>query len=933
MHKFDHLLRALLTVALLSPWTADRARAQSDTGPGMLEGTVSSEGSGVPVEGVLVTAVSADSRRFARTARDGAFELELAAGSYEVNFSHPQFAGRTLSPVVIVAGRAYDAAVILTREAAPPTAGVEEIVVTGSYVERTVDQTRFSESVVDILSSSDFSVTGDSSVVDALSRITGVTIVDDRFVYVRGLGERYSSVLFNGALLPSPDPVRRVIPLDLFPSGVMDQLSIQKTYSAHLPGDFSGGSLQMATRQIPGEREARTKLSLEYNTNVTGKKRPFLEGGDWDWAGFDDGFRRRPGFIDDLSVGGRLPFPGLLSDEDLTTVGQVVNRDYGTTDDVIPPNISLDASYGNSFEGAGGGSIGFLLGGRHSNTWSWDVEERNTTTDGPNGPQFEDLKLEEETRNQIGYSLLGTSEIGFTDTHFLTGTLFYTRRTEKRLIREVGFERENDRNLDETSYEWEERQLWTAQLVGDHLFPHLDSLAGDWGFTFSRATRDAPDSRFIQYDVTPNGGIQFANEAGSNQRRWEELTDIAYDAYANLELPLTVTDDIRTTLKTGAKFYNKERDSRQFTYRYSNRFSNSAFNRIKRGSPGEIFGDENIGPDRWELFEITLPTDSYTAEETLLAAYFETDTELFTDWRLNAGVRWEDSELTSLTGGTNPEPGVIDERYFLPATTLTWSFWRDMQLRAAYSQTLNRPDLREIAEACFFDPETRDKLCGNKNLKIAEITNYDLRWEWYHSGLDNVQIALFYKEIDNPIEQNVLLLGSSSEQFNYENAETAVLYGAELAFRQSLEPIHDVVRDVFVKFNGSIIESEVDIFAENISQTNKKRQLQGQSPWVVNTQVTYDNLPRDIQATLAFSMFGDRLTDIGTRGLDDSFELARPNLDFNYRHGFRLFGQDLRFGLRAKNLLDSAFVIERSGLLEHKAKFGRDFQVSLEASF
>lgn len=819
---------------------------------------------------------------------------------------------------------------------AAPSGGVEEIVVTGREAERSIDQARFSDSVLDSLSSADFKVTADSDVIGALARVTGVTVIDGKFVYVRGLGERYSSTLFNSALLPSPDPARRIVPLDLFPTGVMEELAIQKSWAPNLPGDFSGGSVQMTTRSIPQTPESTVGMALEYNTETTGRKLRWSEGGDSDWTGFGNGFRGLSDTIKGLSVDGRLPDPSSLSDEQLSAAGLSINRNFDVNTITGPPNAELSYSNGNRYD-THAGTLGYLVGIRYNNEWQFTREARRTSQivfDGTNFvPAVGDDFVEKETVNAVDYSALATGEWGPNEEHLLRSTIFWTQLTDKRYIENKGFENQNLRQIESATWEWEQRQLLTAQLAGNHYLPEFAELALDWAATYSQANRNKPDSRFYEYeDLNEDGEYQFSSAPNGNGRQWEWLSDDAWDLLLNGERSFELHRNLFTTAKVGGKYFDKQRDSSLRAFRYNNRFPPAEFDEISRGPPGEVFEDDNIGRGKWELSEITQFTDSYTAEETISAGYFQTDSEIFEKWRLMAGFRYEDSlqktQTRAVSGGA-PVVTELEDGFVLPGASLTWLFRDDMQVRGAFSQTINRPDLREISPAPYLDPEDRDVFIGNPDLQIAQINNYDLRWEWYHGGLNSVSLALFYKQFTDPIEETLLLRGNSVLR-TYTNAESADLYGVEVQAQQSLEPLHDWARDFSLKVNGAVISSNVEVNPDAINQTNDSRRLQGQSDWVVNSILTYDDLLRDLQSTLALNWYGDRIADVGVNGFDDAVEESGPRLDFITRYGFEFWGMPMAVRFRADNLLDPDYTRTRAGITEREYHLGRFFQIKLE---
>jgi len=900
---------------------------------GELRGTVVSESTDAPLEGVEITVESEAKKEHTRSDQQGKFALKLLPGSYKLIFFHASFDERTFLNVDVKAGKIHTANVKLTPGSGAKAGSLEEIVVTGKYLETSEKQMQFSESVVDVLTNEDWATTGDSDVTGALGRVSGVTIVDDKFVYVRGLGERYSSTLFNNALLPSPDPARRVIPLDLFPSAAMQELQIQKTYSPYLPADFSGGSVQLQTLQVPAELDARLSASVEYNSESTGKNKLWYKGDNADWTGFEGGFRRFPDAITDLSVDGRLPPPALLSPDLIRAVGLSLNRSYDEHEKWLAPNVRVEGSYGNSYE-TPIGTLGFLAGGRYKNAWQYLHEERRTTTDrsdeGLSGDEF----IENRTVNGLEYAGLVTGEWVPSNGQSIKGTAFYTRVTDKRYIEDDGHLLENDKDVQQTTYEWEEQQLWTTQLAGQHLLDSWHDLLLDWGVTYSQAERDKPDSRFYEYESI-NDQFVLSSGPASNFRQWENLQDDAWDVYLDAEMPFKLTDMIHSLVKVGTKFYTKDRDSDLRRFRYNWRGSVAEFQQIRKGTPGEIWADQNIGDNKWELEESTQFTDSYSADEDIVAGFLQTDTDLGADWHLMAGFRYEESEQRTKTRavqGGDPIKAKLQKGFWLPAATLTWSFYEGMQLRAGYSQTINRPDIREISLAPYLDAEDRDIFIGNPDLQIAEIQNYDLRWEWYYRGVDNMQLAGFYKTLDKPIEE-VLLLRGGGVLRTYENAKDAKVYGGEFAIRQGFDVLSDWTRDFYAKFNGSLIRSEVTVPETAINQTNEKRRLQGQSNWVVNAQLTYDNLFTDSQATLAFNMFGPRIRDVGVQGFQDAKERSVPSLDFVVRQGFPLFGEFATVRFRAKNLLDPNYIVKRETVVERKYKLGRYFELALTVEF
>jgi outer membrane receptor protein involved in Fe transport len=921
--------------------TAESAADATRTA-GLLTGKIVAQGSEAPVGGVLLTARSGATVLYARSDARGEFQLELPQGSYQVELTHPQFATIN-TKLAIQGGVEQQTQFTLSRgeenvEAVADT--MDSVVVTGQQIRGSVDRERFSESVIDVLSAEDFKVTGDSDAVAALSRVTGLTVVNDKYVYVRGLGERYSNTTFNGATLPSPDPIRRVIPMDLFPTGVLEAVDIQKTYSPDLPGDFSGGTVQLRTSGVPEQSVRKFSVNVESNSETTGREALTYDGGGRDSLGYDDGDRDYPSELGQLTQGGAVPLSTLTAPGSLEAAGESLNNEYDTEIEELPANFGAEIGLGDRFE-VGDNSVGYLFGARYDNDQSFRSEERRTTSlDGEGNTIARDDLRQSRTINTIDFSSLLNLEWEFSADNALRSSTFLTRSTDKRAIRTIGLLSENNIYVADTDLEWEERQLFTQQFSGEHTMPALQDLKISWQGTWSEAQRDKPDTRFYRYERhdEQNDLYMFSDVGDSNRRMWEDLTDESVSAGLDAELPIEFSATFTSTLKTGASFLDKDRDSRTRGYFYNTDFSQSGLrDDLALADPGQIFSDENIADsqtDGWQLRDLATATnDSYQASERNTAFYLMADNQLGDRLRLMFGARYEDSTLeTESYRRTNPTDvhfASLEEDDILPAVTATWSFSDSMQVRFGYGETLNRPDLRELTDAEFLEPEERYLIRGNPNLRTAHIKNYDVRWEWYWSSVDNVQLAVFYKDFEDPIER-IIRLGAGGVR-EFVNADSGENQGVELQVRSGLGFVADPLTDFFVKLNGAYIDSEVVV--NNPLLTNPTHALEGQSPWVVNLQLGYDNPTNGIQAALLFNMADDRIVDLGTQGLPDAYEQSVARLDFNYRQPIELFGQSFTLKVKGLNLLDPDYEVTRGSVVERSFQRGVTGYVGIDFEF
>ena len=441
--------------------------------------------------------------------------------------------------------------------------------------------------------------------------------------------------------------------------------------------------------------------------------------------------------------------------------------------------------------------------------------------------------------------------------------------------------------------------MLSQQFAGEHYLEAANSLVIDWSVTWSAATREEPDTLFYRYERFNEAENLYAlSDTGqSNERSWEDLEDKALNYALNLSLPIEFGSDSDGEIALGLSYLDKQRDSYFRRFRFLTDFSRNNLRTQLGQTPDLIFAGELIMEDLWELQETTQPTDNYSAGHSLAAAYIMADLNLGTSWRWMFGARYEDStqDVTTfeLIDPTRRNVRELAEGTLLPAMTLTWlpGGGETQQVRLGYSRTLNRPDLKELSEAPYIDPEERYTVVGNPDLQVASIDNIDLRWEYFFDNVSNIQVALFRKKFEDPIER-VIRLGAGGIR-TFANAESATLKGVEVQLRAELGLLMDALQDFEIRLNASLLDSTVNIGQAGAQQTSTERDLEGQSPWVANLQFSYDNPDLDLQAALLFNIAGERIVDVGTQGLPDSYEqpVARPGLQLHavggvLRHAF-----------------------------------------------
>ncbi|MNQ47003.1 TonB-dependent Receptor Plug Domain protein [compost metagenome] len=812
---------------------------------------------------------------------------------------------------------AADAPVAASDQDQPSAVG--DIVVLGRFIP---EQNRRSPEVAAFLTAEDLQRTGDGTAAEALTRVTGLSIVEGRFVYVRGLGERYSSALLNGSPLPSPEPLQRVVPLDLFPSEILAGVTVQKTYSAAYPGEFGGGVIDLTTVSAPSEPFFNFKSSLGVNSETTGREGLVYFGSRTDFTGFDDGTRDVPGPLRLAFRSGRRVVAGAdFSNDDLRRIGQSLENAplRLLQKEETPVNFGFQASGGLS-EQLGFGTLGLVFVAGYDNKWQSreGVRQEGYIDEG-------ELKVGtdyqfQSTQNDIGLNLLGGVSLEAGD-HEVRWTNFYTRNTTKEARTRAGFNYLSGNVVRDDYTEWSVRQLFSTQLAGEHFFG--EAWEAKWRLAYAKTTRDAPYETRFGYGQLPDG--TFVHNIQSNRISFSELDDDLLSGGLDLSYRLNLSGGREAVFSVGAASSDNTRTSQQRDLRFVAPNGLSA-DQVK-SRVDYLFSDYNIGP-YLQIEEVTGSNGAaaYEADLRVHAAYAQLQAELIPTVNFTAGVRYEDGRQSvtprDLFGGTTGFlPSTIEEAYALPAATVTWNFAEDMQLRAGASKTIGRPQFRELAPQQYTDVESDRTFIGNPYLLDTEITNYDLRYEWYFARQQYLTLGVFYKLLEKPIESSVVDQGASISQ-TFLNAPEAVVQGAEIELKKYFEfPSAglDFVANKrwLMSGNYTYSNSEVRVGEGDMVITQNSlgvaqpasfyvvdgSRLQGQSDHVANLQLGWEDDTARSQATLILNYVSERTSARGRPGEPDLVQDPGVFLDFVYRKDFEIMGRELGLGIELRNLL------------------------------
>lgn len=892
-----------------------------------------------------------------------------------MNFKTKQF---SLSCVATAVMFGLGANVVHAEEDGAEDVAIEEVVVTANRLKGSatavLEERKQQAFVADILGAEQISRTGDGDAASALRRVTGLTLVDGKFIYVRGLGERYSSTQLNGAMVPSPDPTRNVIPLDLFPAAIIESLSVQKSYSPSMPAHFGGGNVDIRLKTIPDEFTLKLSGSLGSNSENTDDAIGYSGGGN-DWLGKDDGTRSAPKVLADL-WDGRTYLNDISKDQN-REIATLLNRDFDVQSKSVEPEGSFDFAVGDTWD-IDDWRLGALLTGGYSNGWnvSKQFEGQLFTLDGDKRVMSRGYDDVISTEHEVKWSVMANFGVDYNRNHKLDFSSLVLHDTKDQIKEKFG-NTENAKITDQLRIRdvnvlYEERQLFVNQIKGMHTFPQWNFAGFDWKYSDSKSYRYAPgnvETRYMIFDA--NGDdvfsmedeVSLARASTASRFSYQDLDDAVENIGWNASLPYTL-GKWEMEFKTGADYVEKRRYATARRFDIDTRviqdtdYSGDAMNDILTD---ELIlnadYDDALGP---LLRDTTADGDDYHAAQKIDAYYFEADFFFNDEWRISGGVRWEDFRQVVVglkTDGTFDVKD-IDERAgsdaellalafkedkFYPALAMTYIYSPEMQFRFSYGETTVRPDLREVSNSTYLDPLTLDPIRGTPGLRPTQMKNYDARWEWYMDNGDNLSVGLFYKDMLDPIESVQSPAQDGPPLIVMANAQTGELTGVELEFLKGMSfvsdfGVGDFWNNMFVSGNLTLSDSEIQIDPQSVVDqakvstaiTNTTRRLTGHSEWVLNLQFGYDSTDGNHSSSLVYNVFGDRIILPGIEGQDDSYEQPFHSVDFIYTY-YPSYNSKIK--LKLQNILNERKEIEFENTLRRSETKGVGFSLSYSYDF
>lgn len=831
------------------------------------------------------------------------------------------------------------------------TSSGDDIVVVGRNIPNSI---RSTAQVISVLSTADIARTGEGDIAGALTRVTGLSVVGNGYVFVRGLGDRYSSALLNGSPLPSPEPLRRTVPLDIFPTTIVGSALVQKTYSVNYPGEFGGGVINLTTKALPDENFVTIGASGGIDTQTTGKLGYTYYGSKSDWLGYDSGERKVPGFIKSAAAGtGIVPTAQVAQMSNAATTLLQRNQD-------IPGNWSGDINVGLVGD-LGAGRIGMIATGSISNTWKTRATTQQDTISA-DGTLRNDFDTVITDMRAVVNGMLG---FGYEwDRNRIRWTNVYIHDTLKqgRASAATVYNNSSGLPLFQQNTNWFERQLIETQLVGE--FKPTDQLSVDVRGAYANSQRNSPYERQFIYNCSTAYNVQGVDSFPTGELKcpgvWEssnsfgrpatvvfsELDEDLYSGQADLTYKLDT--DRPFTLSAGYYYSQNERTSIRLPFAYQTAsggatpFPCNLFRPDYLLSPDVLNGCPVATTGTPESNAIQLRFDAgqngstqYDASLRIHAGYVQAEAEAIDGVRAIVGVRYETAkqEVTPLGAQSTR----LNNDYFLPAATLTWNFAPDMQLRLAAAKTIARPQFRELAPQAFRDFESDRLFFGNPNLRDSKLYNLEARYEWFFDRDQRLTAAGFIKRIDNPIEQvGFYPTPDARLQTGFTYLPKATLWGGEIEAQKYI-PLDFISEDwggkravIIANYtytqskitaDGSCVPSVLGTtlgacqngFAPANLQFRDGAPLTGQSDHLVNLQLGYEDKENETQLTLLFNYASERVTNRGPSQLSgvgfqpDIIERPGIRLDFVARQTVQFMGTPVEIKGEMRNLTGTKY--------------------------
>ena len=882
---------------------------------GNISGTISDKNTGETIVGASVVIEGT----FTGTAAnlDGEYLLpNIPAGIHNIRVSFISYETVIIENVVVESNRTTYLDIALEEA----TLAIEGVEITARRVTHTemsvISALRAANVVASGISSQQISRSQDSDAAAVVRRIPGVTLVDERFIMVRGLSERYNATMLHGMYAPSMEADIRSFSFDIIPSNLLDRILIYKSPSPELPGDFAGGVIKVYTKTLPEENYLSVNYSSGYDIQSSLGDFYSQQNGRLHWLGFNNGYHSLPAdFPENLR--------SINSDQDaVMKAGRSLGNNWVPLKTNAGLNHSLSVSGGRLFK-LKGFDIGNITALTYSNSRSVDNVSRADFNNYDMTTQRKSYIFEfndQQNTEKIRTGILHNWTVAYGGNHTLEFKNLFNQLSNTQYIYRTGPNYDFNFYADNHSFHTMYRGIYTGQLSGKHDFFSKKTTL-EWNAGYGYSFRDEPDYRRYRSDLDTNTRdltlyVPFGAAAAYFLGRfYSEMEENNYAASASLTQRIVFPRRPNFVPEVSAGFFYEEKDrffkSRNMGYVRAMFLS---FDQNLLDKPiDHLFQQENINSTTGiKIDEQSNPSDSYEAFNTIKAGYLMLNIPFTRKLRLVGGIRIEDNEqsLHSFTLTNQPIDVVYPVTSLLPSANLSYNMTARMLVRAAWGKSVNRPEFRELAPFGFYDFNFNLVKKGNELLQFASASNFDLRWEFYPSSGEVINFGLFYKEFTSPIETSFVPGGGSGgiKTFTFSNADKAISRGIEIEIRKSLDDVISVpfIRDLSVLFNAALIQSSVELGDAGLAQSKTERPMFGQSPYIVNAGLYYHNEEIDLQVNLLYNVIGKRIFIIGYDDYPDIYEMPRNIFDLTLTKGI---GNRLELKAGVRDMLNESIVL------------------------
>lgn len=807
---------------------------------------------------------------------EGRFTITLTPGKkYEIAFSAIGYGAKQIADVEVLNGQVNELNIVLEVKAKTG----ETVVVSAKRSSARLESVnsilafqRNTNTVASVISAESIRRSPDKNTGEVIKRTPGASIQEGKFIIVRGLADRYNQATLNGILLTSTEPDRKTFSFDLIPSAMIDNIIINKAFVPELPGEWAGGLIQVNTKNIPTKNFFNVQIGTGFNTATLGREFYTDKRGNLDWLGIEDGSRDLP-----ASYSTKSKFDN-LSREEKTAIGKEFPNKWTADKGSGPLNASFQTNAGFSST-LFGKKIGGSFGISYSKSSNFYNSRNSLSVIDPQTKLVSQLYDFEDNISSQETSLGGLASLGFeiNNLNKISVKSIINVNTDNRITQRNGVDITRiDQYTTGSELNFKQNTFFTTQLSGEHSI--IKPLTLKWYGAFNILDGYIPDQRRITYskvnETDPYRAIissTLSQQTGS--RIYQSLSDYIYTAGGDLTFKLGQNQ----TIKGGYMLQIKDRlfDAKLFAVYLP--VDNDALRQL---SADKIFAPENFGDGTGNKFAfdaIKGNTFRYMANTILNAGYLQFDNNITNKLRVVWGLRVENyDQLVGSVKAYDPRHTYSKVTDFLPGLNATYKLNTKTNIRLSGSQTVIRPELRELTQLNIFDFELNASIQGNPALKRTKVTNLDLRYELYPRAGETFSVGVFYKNFKDPIEQLFNAAAGGASSFNFQNPAKATAFGAEFEFRKKLDFVSGL-KNFTIQGNLSLIESKIEDKSLNID-----RPMQGQSPYVINLGLLYDLPEKGLNATLLFNQIGQRIAYVGNAfdGFPDIYEAKRPLLDF-----------------------------------------------------